>query len=486
MKCALQEFQHMFPHLTSRLKTSAPQTVPNAEEMVSFVPMECPILPLDTKLTCTDMLHTPFDEENGPLWRVQHVTEAIMDAANLVSKSSANMDARLILLLQGFGPELSAIVEDEADEPTRWRYFLRYMQGKVNQRTIDPFDSTEEGYRNFIIFTFHPSVTDTVGVFHLLRQFLVILDSILALDGNTAPLPDVGVAGESHSLPPPIEQLIHQQLSYATIKEWSGFNSFKEYIYSRKSPLEFLGGVESPPERGHAHVLRGWLSEAETRELLAIMDEDDVSLHGVILAATLTSLSRMLDNENLSCPSLKVANDLNLRQFCSSAPKLGCLNSCYEAEYSTQDIASRSDFWKYSHELTVKHNQAKDQFTLRSGSHRKTTPYSCDMAVSSYGNLGLLFRNKSFFSEVAMDSIDTWSKPLNEVLQTNIRLEDVFHVVNGRDVGVPFLHSVHVLHGKLNYILVYDTNLIRDQRHALMVRDETINVLRMAVDSKQD
>ena len=47
--------------------------------------MECPILPLDTSMNCIDMLHETFDEENGPLWRVQHVTEDTMDAANLVN-----------------------------------------------------------------------------------------------------------------------------------------------------------------------------------------------------------------------------------------------------------------------------------------------------------------------------------------------------------------------------------------------------------------
>ena len=58
--------------------------------------------------------------------------------------------------------------------------------------------------------------------------------------------------------------------------------------------------------------------------------------------------------------------------------------------------------------------------------------------------------------------------------------------VNGRGVGLAFHHTAHILHGKLNYFLTYDTSLIRDQRHALMIRDETINVLRMAVDSNQD
>ena len=83
MKISLQEFQHMFPYLTSRIKVQ-PATPPQTEESVLFVPMECPILPLDTQMKCTDMLHETFDEENGPLWRVQHVIEDNMDAANLV------------------------------------------------------------------------------------------------------------------------------------------------------------------------------------------------------------------------------------------------------------------------------------------------------------------------------------------------------------------------------------------------------------------
>ena len=83
MKCALQEFQHMFPHLTSRIK-SKPAIPPNQDELTYFEPMECPILPLDTDFSCRNMLHEPFDDENGPLWRVQLITEATMEAAYLV------------------------------------------------------------------------------------------------------------------------------------------------------------------------------------------------------------------------------------------------------------------------------------------------------------------------------------------------------------------------------------------------------------------
>ena len=183
----------------------------------------------------------------------------------------------IIFIPQSFGPELAAIIEDDSDISTRWRYFLRYMQGKVNQRTIEPFDATgEEGFRNFILFTFHPCITDTIGVFHMLRQFLVILDSILAQDGNTGPPPDIGVADQS--LPPSIESLV--PLTYS-LKDWVPLNSIKEYIYPRKSPLESLKKTEPEPETtGQTQVLRGWLTEIETQELLAIMEEDDSSLHG--------------------------------------------------------------------------------------------------------------------------------------------------------------------------------------------------------------
>ena len=149
------------------------------------------------------------------------------------------------------------------------------MQGKVNRRTIDPFDSTEEGFRNFILFTFHPYITDTVGVFHMLRQFLVILDSILAQDGNTGPpISDIGPT--DHSFPPSVENLVPTAYS---LKDWVPLGTLKEYIYPRKSALEPLGSKD-PEVPGGTHVLRGWLSESETQELLAIMEEDDSSLHG--------------------------------------------------------------------------------------------------------------------------------------------------------------------------------------------------------------
>ena len=41
-------------------------------------------------------------------------------------------------------------------------------------------------------------------------------------------------------------------------------------------------------------MLRGWLSAEETAELSAMMEEDEASLHGVILAAALTATARVI------------------------------------------------------------------------------------------------------------------------------------------------------------------------------------------------
>ena len=143
MKCSLQEFQHMFPQLTSRIKrqsshssnmnnnTPYQNTDSNQNNQINlinehqhdlqFTPMECPLLPLDSTFECKDMLHEEFNVEKGPLWRVQLIDESTMDLANL-----------------RFGPELSALLEDgTADASTRWRYFLRYHQGSVNQVKFD-------------------------------------------------------------------------------------------------------------------------------------------------------------------------------------------------------------------------------------------------------------------------------------------------------------------------------------------------------------
>ena len=47
--------------------------------------------------------------------------------------------------------------------------------------------------------------------------------------------------------------------------------------------------------------------------------------------------------------------------------------------------------------------------------------------------------------------------------------------------GIPFCHSAHVMHGRLNLIVCYNTAYVGDQRNAFMIRDETVHILRMAV-----
>ena len=86
MKCALQQFQHTHPQLTSRITEqptgqSQPNLDPNGER--SFVAMELPKFPLDSEFAVGDMLHERFASGEGPLWRVQLITEATMDRAGL-------------------------------------------------------------------------------------------------------------------------------------------------------------------------------------------------------------------------------------------------------------------------------------------------------------------------------------------------------------------------------------------------------------------
>ena len=137
VKISLQEFQHMFPQLTTRIPTSinnnasprGSQTTLNYTDhdlsSVKFVPMECPILPLDTDFKCKDMIRASFNTESGPLWRVQVIDPSDLDDVNL-----------------RFGPELAAILEDDsADLEVKWQHFLRYNSGCVNQVSKQFFSS---------------------------------------------------------------------------------------------------------------------------------------------------------------------------------------------------------------------------------------------------------------------------------------------------------------------------------------------------------
>ena len=60
-----------------------------------------------------NLLHTRFDPGQGPLWRVQIVSLATFEAA------SPGLS---------LGPEMEAILQDDSDTETRWRYYLRYLQ----------------------------------------------------------------------------------------------------------------------------------------------------------------------------------------------------------------------------------------------------------------------------------------------------------------------------------------------------------------------
>ena len=60
-----------------------------------------------------NLLHTRFDPGQGPLWRVQIVSMATLEAA------SPGLS---------LGPEMEAILQDDSDTETRWRYYLRYLQ----------------------------------------------------------------------------------------------------------------------------------------------------------------------------------------------------------------------------------------------------------------------------------------------------------------------------------------------------------------------
>ena len=104
-----------------------------------------------------------FDTENGPLWRVQIITQSTFEKA---SKGLA------------FGPEMEAIIEDDSDLETRWRYYLRYLQGCLNQ-DIESFENSlglEEEGRSVVIMTFHPAITDTPGARDWAKQVMSILD----------------------------------------------------------------------------------------------------------------------------------------------------------------------------------------------------------------------------------------------------------------------------------------------------------------------
>ena len=191
------------------------------------------------------------------------------------------------------------------------------------------------------------------------------------------------------------------------------------FIPTRKSPLEtwirpvtdtFVESertVKTCPAT-RSHFLRGWLSEDETRELLAQCEEDDISLHGVLLAACLAATSRVCcqDTCNSNPTALRASINTNLRQFISSAPKHGNLSVPYEENFTVPMVGDSEDFWKLAHAMTMSHNTAKTNRTavrqLRLYSKIFSTPggeatfkdmenssrITNEMSVSVHGDLG--------------------------------------------------------------------------------------------------
>jgi len=245
-------------------------------------------------------------------------------------------------------------------------------------------------------------------------------------------------------------------------------------------------------------TVSSWLvNPRRTNELLALCEEDDVSLHGVILAAGLTAMARfcMHDTSPSHPPDttlvLRASIATNLRQFCSQAPRNGCLSASYEDNYTVPPIVDAADFWRFAHSMTMAHNTAKSNRQplrqLRLYSKIFSTPggeaafkdmennrkISNEMSISVHGDLGHIFRRESSIQ------LDSWTKHQPSTLQ--VKLEDVFPMVAAQNMGSPFTHSAHIYQGRLNYVLAYYTTYV-DTSQALLLRDETINILRMAVE----
>lgn len=226
----------------------------------------------------------------------------------------------------------------------------------------------------------------------------------------------------------------------------------------------------------------------------------------MILAAGLLAVSRVLQNMNDTKPRtempnqtliLRATNEANLRQYCPSAPKHGCLTTYYEEDYTVPPITDKADFWRFAHDLTTKINAAKgnkeplkllrvyNKMFSFGGENvlkdmDKWVKVQNESGVAVYGDLASLLRREN--SSVVHQSLDMWNRPLNST-QRNIRLEDVFHMVSAQNMGSPVTHSAHILYGKLNYILNFHTTYI-DQSQAFKIRDEVVDILRMATEKQ--
>ena len=185
--------------------------------------------------------------------------------------------------------------------------------------------------------------------------------------------------------------------------------SVKNHLFPwRKSPLDLQlrevtdTAVESERQAvARSHFLRGWLTEDETRELVARCQEDEISLHGVILAAGLLAMSRMCRQESQQLVTLRASIVTNLRQFCSPPPpKHGVLSAPYEENFTVPDLRSSEEFWSFSHQMTMSHNTAKSsRVAVRTVRHYSklvaggeaafsSRRVSTEMSVAVHGDLG--------------------------------------------------------------------------------------------------
>ena len=335
---------------------------------------------------------------------------------------------------------------------------------------IDNFEnslSMEEEGRSVVIMTFHPSITDTTGAFYLAKQFMLILDKKLENDGPIT-------SGEPEPIPSCVENLLPSPDSMFHLGDLVPMMSsvVNHFIPSRKSPLDqwirpvtdtFVESertVKTCPAT-RSHFLRGWLSEDETRELLAQCEEDDITLHGVLLAACLAATSRVCcqDTCNSNPTVLRASINTNLRQFISTAPKHGTLSVPYEENFTVPMVGDSEDFWKLAHAMTMSHNTAKSNRTavrqLRLYSKIFSTPggeatfkdmenstrITNEMSVSVHGDLGnnqkylnigkttipFYFIGSIFRRESQVSPYESWSgQPLQ------VKLEDVFPMQAGK------------------------------------------------------
>ena len=111
-----------------------------------------------------------------------------------------------------------------------------------------------------------------------------------------------------------------------------------------------------------------------------------------------------------------------------------------------------------------------------------------EVDVSYYGDLDRIFgrnryrRGLQISQNIGGSGLSSDLASTTDSSQSNVTLEDVFYCQAAPSMGTPFTHSAHIFKGKLNYILSYHTSYVKDQRMAFMIRDEIINILRMAVE----